>query len=153
MSPETPAGDAIAKLPKEIQDRILDKRPFSAGDVFWDVKALADAANQPTTREMRQLYLKFVTEEYKELFDAVEDLDEVETLDALFDLIWVTAGALRCMVDNPHEAWIHGAISNFRKIDPVTGAVIKNEAGKVQKPADWVKPDFKQFLKKEYLDK
>jgi predicted HAD superfamily Cof-like phosphohydrolase len=37
--------------------------------------------------------------------------------------------------------------TNFNKIDPTTGKVIKREDGKVLKPEGWKAPELAQFVK------
>jgi hypothetical protein len=38
--------------------------------------------------------------------------------------------------------------TNFAKIDPTTGKVIKREDGKVLKPKGWLAPQLSQFIDK-----
>lgn len=60
--------------------------------------------------------------------------DNHEVLDGLTDLKVVTLGAGYSLNFPLHEAWNVVWESNMSKTDPETGMVIKNAAGKVQKP-------------------
>jgi predicted HAD superfamily Cof-like phosphohydrolase len=115
-----------------------------------DVHRFMAAAGQTTMEDNKEqaiLYRKLILEEYKELMLAFEQNDDVEILDALFDLPWVCFGYAYSRGWDMPAAWIEGAKSNLAKIDPVTGKVLKRPDGKVQKPTDWQPPNFKQFVK------
>ena len=94
-----------------------------------------------------KLYLKLINEESNELITAVEQNDRVETLDALLDLIVVTIGAIHSLGVDGEGGWKEVMGTNFAKIDKETGKVRKREDGKVLKPAGWVAPDLKPFVK------
>jgi predicted HAD superfamily Cof-like phosphohydrolase len=94
-----------------------------------------------------KLYLKLINEESNELIQAVEQNDKVETLDALLDLIVVTIGAIHSLGADGEGGWKEVMGTNFAKIDKETGKVRKREDGKVLKPAGWVAPDLKPFVK------
>jgi predicted HAD superfamily Cof-like phosphohydrolase len=95
------------------------------------------------------LYTKLIEEEFKELKVAVDNVDELETLDALIDILVVTVGAIHSMGADAEGAWKEVMMTNFAKIDRETGKVRKREDGKVMKPVGWVPPDLKPFLTKE----
>jgi predicted HAD superfamily Cof-like phosphohydrolase len=84
------------------------------------------------------LYTNLIKEEYRELKQA---RDDIETLDALVDILVVTIGAIYSMGADPRAAWQEVMKTNFAKIDSVTGRVMKRSDGKVLKPLDWVPPD------------
>ena len=94
-----------------------------------------------------KLYLKLINEESNELITAVEQGNRVETLDALLDLIVVTIGAIHSLGADGEGGWKEVMGTNFAKIDKETGKVRKREDGKVLKPAGWVAPDLKPFVK------
>ena len=94
-----------------------------------------------------KLYLKLINEESQELITAVEQGNRVETLDALLDLIVVTIGAIHSLGADGEGGWKEVMGTNFAKIDRETGKVRKREDGKVLKPAGWVPPDLKPFVK------
>ena len=95
------------------------------------------------------LYTKLIEEEFKELKVAVDNVDELETLDALIDIIVVTVGAIHSMGADAEGAWKEVMRSNLSKIDKETGMVRKREDGKVLKPITYSPPDLKSFLTKE----
>jgi len=95
-----------------------------------------------------KMYLSLIKEEYKELRDAVKAKDEVETLDAIIDILVVTIGAANAMGYDAEGAWNEVMKTNFAKIDPETGAVRKREDGKILKPEGWQPPQLAPFLTK-----
>ena len=94
------------------------------------------------------LYTKLIEEEFKELKVAVDNVDQVETLDALVDILVVTIGALHSMGADAEGAWKEVMNTNFAKIDKETGKVRKREDGKVLKPVGWTPPNLTPFLNK-----
>ena len=95
-----------------------------------------------------EMYRNLITEEYKELQEAVAAGDRTEQLDALIDILVVTIGAIHSAGFDGEGAWKEVMRSNFAKIDRETGKVRKREDGKVLKPLGWTPPDLKLFLKK-----
>jgi len=93
-----------------------------------------------------EMYLGLIEEEYKELWEAVNNHDQVETLDALIDILVVTIGAIHSMGADAEGAWKEVMATNFAKIDRETGKVRKREDGKVLKPVGWVPPDLKPYV-------
>jgi len=82
------------------------------------------------------------------LADAIAAHDQVETVDALIDILVVTIGALHSMGANAEGAWKEVMMTNFAKIDKETGKVRKREDGKVLKPVGWTPPNLEPYLKK-----
>jgi predicted HAD superfamily Cof-like phosphohydrolase len=97
--------------------------------------------------EQFNLYTKLIEEEFKELKVAIDNVDSVETLDALIDIVVVTIGALHSMGADAEGAWKEVMNTNFAKIDKETGKVRKREDGKVLKPVGWTAPNLQPFLK------
>ena len=95
-----------------------------------------------------RLYVNLIKEEYTELNEAINNNDQVETLDALIDILVVTIGAIHSMGSDAEGAWKEVMRTNFAKIDHETGKVRKREDGKVLKPVGWTPPDLKPYLKK-----
>ena len=131
-------------------------------NVFRDQEKFMRACDQ-TVENLNQnqfkMYLKLIKEEYNELLEAqglnqnldrIEYLpvDEIETLDALIDILVVTIGAIHSMGSNAEGAWKEVMSTNFAKIDKETGKVRKREDGKVLKPVGWVAPNLESFIKK-----
>jgi predicted HAD superfamily Cof-like phosphohydrolase len=95
------------------------------------------------------LYGALIDEEVTELKEAVNNNDQVETLDALIDILVVTIGAIHSLGADAEGAWKEVMSTNFAKIDSESGKVRKREDGKVLKPLGWKGPELAQFLKKE----
>jgi len=98
-------------------------------------------------QEQFKLYLGLIEEEYKELKEAVNNHDQLESLDALIDILVVTIGAIHSAGWDAEGAWKEVMQTNFAKIDSETGKVRKREDGKVLKPLGWTAPELKQFIK------
>ena len=92
------------------------------------------------------MYVNLISEEYQELLEATLSDDQVETLDALIDILVVTIGAIHSMGADAEGSWKEVMKTNFAKIDSETGKVRKREDGKVLKPVGWVPPDLKPFV-------
>lgn len=96
-----------------------------------------------------RLYANLIKEEYTELNEAINNNDQVETLDALIDILVVTIGAIHSMGSDAEGAWKEVMRTNFAKIDKETGKVRKREDGKVLKPVGWTPPDLRPFISKQ----
>jgi predicted HAD superfamily Cof-like phosphohydrolase len=92
------------------------------------------------------MYYGLIKEEVAELMAAHTANDRVEQLDALIDILVVTIGAIHSMGADAEGAWNEVMRTNFAKIDPTTGKVIKRADGKVLKPEGWQPPELSQFL-------
>ena len=132
-------------------------------NVFRDQEKFMRASDQSVenfNQTQFKMYLNLIKEEYNELLEAqglnqnhdrIEYLpvDEIETLDALIDILVVTIGAIHSMGSDAEGAWKEVMSTNFAKIDKETGKVRKREDGKVLKPTGWVAPNLEPFIKKE----
>ena len=119
--------------------------------VFTDVQVFMHAAGQTTTEnnpEQSILYHRLINEEYGEFTEARLENDDVETIDACFDMIWVIVGYMLSRGWDCERIWDEGALSNLKKIDKDTKKVLKRDDGKVLKPEGWQPPDFTKFVKK-----
>ena len=114
-------------------------------DVHKFLVACGQTANMPNPSQA-ELYKKLIQEEVKEFWDAEAVSDEVEEIDACFDMIWVIVGYMKSRGWDCEGIWDEGAKSNLCKIDAKTGKVIKREDGKILKPEGWKPPDFKKFV-------
>ena len=121
--------------------------------VFTDVQMFMRAAGQdvlssPSAKDTEQseLYKKLIKEEVSEFWEADASADDVEMLDACFDMIWVIVGYMHSRGWNCEAMWDEGARSNLSKIDPVNGKVRRREDGKVMKPEGWQPPDFSKYV-------
>ena len=95
------------------------------------------------------LYVNLIDEEFKELKVAIDNNDNVEVLDALLDIMVVTAGAIHSMGADGEGGWKEVMRTNFAKIDKETGKVRKREDGKVLKPTGWTPPDLAPYVEKK----
>ncbi len=119
--------------------------PFRDQEKF--MKACDQSVNE-FNKDQFNLYVTLIEEEANELADAITAHDQVETVDALIDILVVTIGALHSIGADAEGAWKEVMKTNFAKIDRETGKVRKREDGKVLKPQGWTPPDLKPFLKK-----
>ena len=114
---------------------------------FKDVDTFATACDQSPSVENYEMYLDLIDEEYIELQKSLRQRDPVEQLDALVDILVVTMGAIRAAGWDSEAAWNEVMRTNFAKVDPTTGKVIKREDGKVLKPSNWSPPNLAPFVK------
>jgi predicted HAD superfamily Cof-like phosphohydrolase len=119
--------------------------PFRDQEKF--MKACDQSVNE-FNKDQFNLYVTLIEEEANELADAITAHDQVETVDALIDILVVTIGALHSMGADAEGAWKEVMKTNFAKIDRDTGKVRKREDGKVLKPVGWTPPDLNPYLKK-----
>jgi predicted HAD superfamily Cof-like phosphohydrolase len=122
--------------------------------VFTDVTVFLKAVGQETpafaqstVSDQAELYKKLIIEEYSEFIEADINNDDVERIDACFDMIWVIVGYMKSRGWNCEAIWDEGAKSNLSKIDPTTGSVRRREDGKILKPEGWKPPDFTKFVR------
>jgi len=113
---------------------------------FNDIELFGTACDQEPSEANYKMYLGLIDEEVAELVEAVAADDKVEQLDALIDILVVTMGAIRAAGWDGEGAWKEVMDTNFAKIDPDTGKVLKREDGKVLKPEGWVAPSLKRFV-------
>jgi predicted HAD superfamily Cof-like phosphohydrolase len=114
---------------------------------FEDIERFGSACDQEPSEANYKMYLDLIREETDELEEAIQDNDKVEQLDALIDILVVTMGAVRAAGWDGEAAWKEVMDTNFAKIDPATGKVIKRADGKVLKPEGWQAPQLAQFIK------
>jgi predicted HAD superfamily Cof-like phosphohydrolase len=115
--------------------------------MYNDVVKFIEACDQEKSFKNSGLYANLITEEYKEFIEACNNVDEVESLDACMDMIWVILGFCYMKGYDVSGAWNEVARSNLAKINPETGKVIKRKDGKVLKPEGWTPPSLEQFVK------
>ena len=119
---------------------------------FRDQEKFMRACDQSVenfNQEQFKLYVNLIKEEYTELNEAINNSNQVETLDALIDILVVTIGAIHSMGADAEGAWKEVMSTNFAKIDKETGKVRKRDDGKVLKPIGWKGPELERFLRKE----
>ncbi len=119
---------------------------------FRDQEKFMRACDQTTdvwNQAQFDLYVNLIEEEFKELKEAISANDRVEILDALEDIMVVTAGAMHSAGFNGEGGWKEVMRTNLAKIDRDTGKVRKREDGKVLKPVGWTPPDLKSYVRKK----
>ena len=117
---------------------------------FRDQEKFMKACGQTVdtfNKDQFALYVNLIEEEFKELKEAINNNDTVETLDALVDILVVTIGAIHSAGFDAEGAWKEVMATNFAKVDKETGKVRKREDGKVLKPLGWTAPELAPFLK------
>ena len=117
--------------------------PFRDQEKF--MKACGQTVGGEFNEDQFNLYVSLIEEEANELADAIRAHDQVETLDALIDILVVTIGAIHSMGSDAEGAWKEVMSTNFAKIGE-DGKVRKREDGKVLKPVGWVPPDLKPYV-------
>ena len=118
---------------------------------FRDQEKFMRACDQTVegfNQEQFKLYINLIEEEFKELKEAINNNDMLETLDALEDMLVVTIGAIHSAGMDGEGGWKEVMRTNFAKIDKETGKVRKREDGKVLKPLGWTPPDLTPHLHK-----
>ena len=120
--------------------------PFRDQEKF--MKACDQSVNE-FNKDQFNLYVTLIEEEANELADAITAHDQVETVDALIDILVVTIGALHSIGADAEGAWKEVMKTNFAKIDRETGKVRKREDGKVLKPLGWIPPNLKEYVEKK----
>ena len=118
---------------------------------FRDQEKFMRACDQTVDNFNQQqfgLYVGLIDEELKELKEAINNSNTVETLDALIDILVVTIGGVHSAGFDAEGAWKEVMSTNFAKIDS-DGKVRKREDGKVLKPVGWTPPNLTPFLEKQ----
>ena len=116
--------------------------PFKDQEKFMRA---CDQSVEGFNQEQFKLYVNLIKEEYTELNEAINNTDQIETLDALIDILVVTIGAIHSMGSDAEGAWKGVMSKNFAKIGE-DGKVRKREDGKVLKPVGWVPPNLTKFI-------
>ena len=122
----------------------MEVNPFKDQATFMQA---CDQSVEGFNKNQFNMYLGLIEEEADELVEAINNHDQVETLDALIDILVVTIGAIHSMGADAEGAWNEVMRTNFAKIDPETGKVRKREDGKVLKPEGWQPPNLEKFVK------
>jgi predicted HAD superfamily Cof-like phosphohydrolase len=115
---------------------------------FRDQEKFMKACSQSTdtfNADQFNMYIGLIEEEAGELAEAIAAHDQVETLDALIDILIVTIGAIHSAGYDAEGAWKEVMRSNFSKVGE-DGKVRKREDGKVLKPIGFSPPDLKSFV-------
>ena len=120
--------------------------PFRDSEKFMRA---CDQSVDSFNQDQFNMYLTLIEEEADELGEAIKNHDQLETLDALTDILVVTIGAMHSMGADAEGAWKEVMATNFNKIDRQSGRVRKREDGKVLKPVGWMAPNLAPFVKRK----
>lgn len=115
-------------------------------DVEVFLKAFGQTTNIDNKRQS-ELYDKLMSEEFVEFGQARLMNNDVEQLDAVCDLIWVTIGFALSRGWDLEGAFKEVARSNMSKLGP-DGKPIRREDGKILKPSTWSPPNLGKFVSK-----
>lgn len=99
--------------------------------------------------QTRELRINLIAEELKELQEALENDDVLETLDALIDLQYVLDGAFLSFGLHPVKDAAFNEVhrSNMSKLGEDGKPIRREGDGKVMKGPNYFKPDLAQFIK------
>ncbi len=120
-----------------------------SGNPFKDQKTFMEACGQTTSGlnvQQAKLYSKLVNEEINEMVDEAVAGNTLGTFDGLLDSIVVLIGYAYSMGWDIEGGWNEVMGTNFAKIDPITGKVLRREDGKILKGPNWVPPNLAPFL-------
>ena len=117
-----------------------------------------------TIEEVEELFQAFVTNDiakkaFAPLFHLINqyitvlekedfNIDKVEIADAITDIDYVNAGIGVWLGLPLHECFNKVHANNMTKVDPTTGKVTRNEAGKIMKPAGFQPVNLAEVLAK-----
>ena len=96
--------------------------------------------------EEASLRVAMLKEEVRELEEAIANGDLTEVFDAFLDIEYINNGGILQfgLGDTYRKGFREVQRSNMAKV--VKGKVIRNEAGKIQKPEGWTAPDIAKIL-------
>ena len=146
-------ADGHSGLVRALSER-LDMRRSSPDTVFHEQALFMRACQQETTRNtltQAALYKRLIDEELIELEEALAANDEVETFDAILDIIVVCIGYGLSRGWPMVEGWQEVMHSNLAKIGPDGFVKRRPEDGKILKPEGWQPPDLQRVLS-EYAE-
>ena len=99
-----------------------------------------------SSEKINDLRYNLIKEELGELKQAMDDKDLLEVADALTDILYATYGAGIAFGIDLDKCFEEVQNSNMSKLG-VDGKPIYNEAGKVMKGPNYLKPDLSKFVK------
>jgi predicted HAD superfamily Cof-like phosphohydrolase len=119
---------------------------FTDVGVFMSAVGHTEPPFHADDSDQSKLYKVLIDEEYDEFIKAWDENNDVEKIDACFDMMWVIVGYMKSRGWDCEGIWDEGAKSNLAKIDPETGFVRRREDGKILKPDGWQPPNFSKFI-------
>jgi predicted HAD superfamily Cof-like phosphohydrolase len=139
-------ADGHAGLIQALSERLDMRR--NPDTVFHEQALFMRACLQETTKDVPHqscMYLNLIDEEVGELHEAVLQGDDVDTFDAILDIIVVCIGYGLSRGWPMVEGWQEVMRSNLAKID-VDGFVKRRADGKILKPDGWKAPNLTRVL-------
>lgn len=139
-------ADGHSGLIRALSERLDMRR--NPDTVFHEQAFFMRACQQETTRNtpaQAEMYTDLIVEEFNELAAAINACDEVESFDAILDIIVVCIGYGLSRGWPMVEGWQEVMESNLAKIGR-DGFVKRREDGKILKPEGWKAPDLKRVL-------
>jgi hypothetical protein len=139
-------ADGYEGLIRALSERLDMRR--NPDSVFHDQAFFMRACKQETTEDTLDqscMYLNLIDEEVRELNDAVSQRNDVETFDAILDIIVVCIGYGLSRGWPMVKGWEEVMRSNLAKIGS-NGFVQRREDGKIIKPDGWKAPDLRRVL-------
>jgi predicted HAD superfamily Cof-like phosphohydrolase len=140
-------ADGHAGLIHALSERLDMRR--NPDTVFHEQAMFMRACQQETTKDTPKqscMYLNLIQEELDELHTAVNEQDDVETFDAILDIIVVCIGYGLSRGWPMVEGWQEVMRSNLDKIG-ADGFVKRRADGKILKPEGWTAPDLNRVLR------
>ncbi|MGE3770825.1 MAG: hypothetical protein AB7G06_07735 [Bdellovibrionales bacterium] len=143
---------------QQLSQRHLAQNP----DVIADCVKIDLAYGHGPSAHSLNLFYKLVPEEMAELAEAMEEFrvtcangtPDKEKLANLvkesYDVAALGISLMHMLGVDITAAWNAITQNNFDKLDPVTGQPLRNEFGKVQKPAHWRKVDLAPVVEKDF---
>lgn len=121
---------------KEFQERIAE---VEEGSLFF--------LEEEDFQKRVKLRMNLLREEVDELEEALLNRDPVETIDAVIDIHYIANGTAQeaGVVHLLEDAWNLVHSNNMTKLDE-NGKVVKNEVGKVIKPANYKPVDLTKLF-------
>lgn len=114
-----------------------------------NVARFIELSDDGTPVDLTKIYTDLITEEYRELLEAISTKTDEEILNESMDLVWVVIGfCLTKRYDIP-GAWQELTRANLSKLqfDPVTGKLLRKPNGKIMKPKGWKAPEFGPYVR------
>lgn len=115
--------------------------------IFEEFQELVEAIVNPTVKKLMSVQFHVLNQMIKLLEVTDLSYNKVEVLDGLVDLEYVLVGSAIAFNLPFKDGFklIHD--NNMTKVDPVTGKCIKDERGKILKPADFQPVDLSTLFK------
>lgn len=128
--------EKVGEFMEAMDQQVLHDPQFPDGESNTDEKGL---------RPIAKLRIDLIREEFDELRTAIVDDDIVGIADALTDILYVVYGAGHAFGIDLDACFEEVHASNMTKLGP-DGKAIKNENGKVMKPATYRPPNLAAIL-------